>query len=311
MTKLKILVTLTVAALVLLTPAIAWAQPAVMGVYGDATIDGVAAPDGSQVVAIIDGEQATTTPETVTTSGGAYSMNIVEGSGDAYEAKTVTFTVGGKATLEVTNWSAGLNKNLDLSGSSIPLEDAAITLSPSVGDGVFMVTGTNFVSGTDITIKWGAVNMDTSPALLAASPGRTFSAIVTPPAGTDAGEYTITASDTAGSSATATFTLKATSGVAGAAGPAGPAGAEGKAGAMGPRGPEGPRGVNGPSGPSGGQGVAGANGATGATGATGTTGATGQAASNTMLGFAFVVAILALVVAVIAMIVARKPRAAA
>ncbi len=306
MTKLKILVALTVAALVLLMPAtIAWAQPSVMGVYGDAKMDGVAATDGTEVAAIIDGETAATG----TTSGGSYNMNIAQPPGGNYQGKAVSFTVGGLGAAEATTWDAGVNTNVDLNGSSIAPAPAAVTLSPTEGVGIIVVNGTNFATGAKVTIKWGTTTLSTVPATVTVAVDKTFSAIVTSPADTAAGDATIMASDTGGSSAEATYTL--TSGGMGSAGAPGPMGPRGAEGPTGPKGAAGTAGAQGSAGPAGAAGPAGVAGAAGPAGVAGPVGSAGADANSTLLTLAFIVAVIGLVVAVIAMLLARKPRAAA
>lgn len=302
MTKLKILVALTVAAMVLLMPAIAWAQPSVMGVYGDAKMDGVVATDGTEVAAIIDGAVAATG----TTSGGSYNMNISQPPGGSYQGKTVSFTVGVLSAAETTTWDAGANAKVDLNGTSVAPAPPAITLSPTEGAGIVMVTGTNFATGAKVTLKWDTTTLATVPAILTVAVDKTFSGMVTPPSGAAAGDFTITASDTGGSLAEAAFTL--TAGGLGAAGAPGPMGPRGPEGPDGPAGSAGSAGAQGLAGPAGNQGPAGPAGAAGPAGGAGPAGAD---ANSTLLTLAFIVAVIGLVVAVIAMLLARKPRAAA
>lgn len=103
------------ATLALLLPGPVLAQPPVMAIYGTATVDERIAPGGTAVAAVIDGQVVA---QTTTDSGGFYNMNILQPSGASYWGKTVTFTVGGARAQQTTVWQAGLNLNLDLTGTT-------------------------------------------------------------------------------------------------------------------------------------------------------------------------------------------------
>ena len=75
-------------------------RPAVFG--GSATLNGLAAPNGTTVTALIDGVVAATT----TVSGGNYAFPIAQPSGRSYEGKVIRFRVGGFIAFQVATWTA-------------------------------------------------------------------------------------------------------------------------------------------------------------------------------------------------------------
>jgi hypothetical protein len=141
----------------------------------------------------------------------------------------------------------------------------SITLSPPSGSAATIVSGTGFMSG-EVFIYWAGVRVPTVPNhvipdVQTGTPG-TFTAIITVPAQTKPGDYTVEARDARGVYARATFTVIDTTGKEGPQGPpgpqgpSGPAGPRGEQGLPGEQGPIGPQGSQGPQGPPGEQGPA-------------------------------------------------------
>ena len=80
--------------------------PPVCRFYGTVTQSGSIVPDGTPVSAWVDGAVV----ETTTVSNSWYDM-IVTG---VYSDKTVSFTVGSDQATEISTWTRGGNKNVDL-----------------------------------------------------------------------------------------------------------------------------------------------------------------------------------------------------
>lgn len=102
------------------------AQPSVpSSFYGSVTIDGQAAPDGTEVRALIDGVDCTQAapgerPAIRQGSATAYVVHVVHESqrpGCGREGKTVSFTIAGRPALQRGAWKAG-PQQLDLSTGS-------------------------------------------------------------------------------------------------------------------------------------------------------------------------------------------------
>lgn len=125
------------AAAVLITGAhSALAQPQLpSAVYGSASIDGMAVPDGTQVRGYIDGHDCTQTSGltgTVTDGGvSAYVINVMhetQRAGCGKEGKTITFTIDGRPAPLSAAWKIGIQR-LDLNiGQGQPI--ALPTLTP-------------------------------------------------------------------------------------------------------------------------------------------------------------------------------------
>jgi hypothetical protein len=143
----------------------------------------------------------------------------------------------------------------DRAYSQVP--SLSIALYPPSGSATTIVSGTGFMSG-EVYIYWAGARVPTVPNHIipdtqTGSPG-TFTAIITVPAQTRPGDYTVEARDARGVYARATFTvIDATGeqGPPGPAGPQGPAGPRGEQGLTGEQGPVGPQGTQGPQGPQG------------------------------------------------------------
>ena len=124
MTKLKILALMVGMVLLFVIPAVVSAQVLPHIIQGDATIDGVTAPDGTIVTATIittammEGEPVKKT-QTATVDDGRYWMLIDQGETGNYAGATVVFMVGTYPAEEGTMlmWMAGAgDSSLDLNG---------------------------------------------------------------------------------------------------------------------------------------------------------------------------------------------------
>jgi hypothetical protein len=113
MLKVRILALLSVLALLLTLPAVASAQQVPPHVFfGTATVNGLPAPAGTPVVAMIGGEQrGSTTVE----ANGQYQILVAQGSGTE-----VTFRIGTLTAAETATWElGGGTPNFNLTASSI------------------------------------------------------------------------------------------------------------------------------------------------------------------------------------------------
>jgi hypothetical protein len=138
MPPLLVRVLLVTGALVL--PAgVGQAQPQIpSSFYGSVTIDGEAAPDGTEVRALIDGtdcSQSVPGERPAIREGGAtvYVIHVVHQSqrpGCGLDGKTVTFTIAGRPAVQQATWKPG-PQQLDLSagtGGIVPLPTPTATV---------------------------------------------------------------------------------------------------------------------------------------------------------------------------------------
>jgi hypothetical protein len=140
-----------------------------------------------------------------------------------------------------------------------------ITLTPNTGFAATTVSGTGFLGG-EVYIYWAGQRIPTVPLRIFAYDTQLgeFTAIITVPAQTKAGEYVVTAQDQRGTTASVTFKVIDMTGPQGAQGPVGPSGPQGPSGPAGKTGASGPPGEPGPQGP---QGLPGEQGPAGGAGA--------------------------------------------
>lgn len=108
--------------------AAAAAQPQIPGTfYGSVTVDGKPAEDGTEVRAIVNGQDCSqpapgTRPVIRDGSTSAYVLSVVHDSqrpGCASQGSVVTFTIGGRAAVQQTTWTPG-PVHLDLSVGAAP-----------------------------------------------------------------------------------------------------------------------------------------------------------------------------------------------
>jgi hypothetical protein len=112
MLKVRILALLTVLALLLTLPAVASAQQVPPhGFVGTATVNGLPAPVGTPVVALIGGEQH---GSTMVSNNGQYGPLLVS-PGSVTE---ITFRIGTLAATQTATWEQGALESLDLTASS-------------------------------------------------------------------------------------------------------------------------------------------------------------------------------------------------
>ena len=228
MTRVKILALLVGMILLFTLPAVVSAQVQFPHIFvGAVTLDGAAAPDGTEVSAWVEG--VTDAAGTATTSGGSY--NIVADPGeDSWAGLTVTFLVAGGAAAESATFEHGGADELDLTATSA----AVPTPEPEAP-----------AAETDLA----AIAAEVVDALKS---DVSFLRAVTGSDGSD-GQEGADGSD--GSDGADGFT-----------GPPGRAGADGAVGSAGSRGPSGATGASGVRGTSGSDGAAGSSGAPGAAG---------------------------------------------
>jgi hypothetical protein len=81
---------------------------------GSATLNGLSAPNGTIVTALIDGAVAATT----TTSGGSYAFIISQPFGRSYEGKTIQVRIGGVIANQVATWTSDGGHELNLTATS-------------------------------------------------------------------------------------------------------------------------------------------------------------------------------------------------
>jgi len=100
MTKAKILALLAVMAMVLIVPAVAFAQAVPPHIFiGSVTVNGLSAPSGTVVSAVIDGvEQGNAT----VSSSGSYTLQVSQGSGT-----DIIFMVDTLTASETATWQQG------------------------------------------------------------------------------------------------------------------------------------------------------------------------------------------------------------
>jgi len=117
-------------------PTIALAQPVQPHrFYGTVSIDGVNAPDGARVTAVVSGEAVAST----STSGGSYRIDVGQTDGVSFSGKSVGFTVGGIAATQAVSWALGEVSNLNL---TVVSAHPAIALAP-LGANLARVWGFN------------------------------------------------------------------------------------------------------------------------------------------------------------------------
>lgn len=196
-----------------------------------------------------------------------------------------------------------------------------ITLSPTSGVAAVTVSGSGFIGGWTITIKWDGVTIPTVPRDIVVGSGGQFTALIAVPTPMKPGPHQVTAEarNPAGillGVYNATFTvidITGPSGPTGEEGPPGPPGPAGETGPQGPPGPTGATGASGPAGPAGATGPAGAPGSVGEQGPPGPRGPAGERGPQGLQGEAGPageagtgggVAIIALILAIIAIVFA-------
>lgn len=288
--------------LLALLPSAALAQAPVLPCvfYGSVTLDGAILPEGTTVATWVGLE---TGPTTAIKADGSYTVQIDQPVGKTYPGATVTFQVKGLWALEKGTWTQGGVNKLNLTARTVPVGPPAITLSAESGLGPVGVAGSNFRPGTEVTLTGDDKMLLSVPSKVIVGGDTTLTAIVAVP--TLPGSYTIRASDTAGNTAKATYTVPE---LGGPPGPRGPAGERGPKGDQGNQGPAGERGPVGPPGPTGSPGTAGLPGPSGSTGPAGPVGPKGADAPRIFLWVALILAVTGTALSVV-ILLKRKPYA--
>ena len=118
----------TIVVLLLMLPSVVSAQgvPLPHGFLGSATVNGSPAANGTVVAALVDGQQMAAKSVT----GGTYPVLLVEPSGESFDGKTVTFTIGGIAAAQTYIWQQGEVTELNLTATPI-IGSPAATPTPA------------------------------------------------------------------------------------------------------------------------------------------------------------------------------------
>jgi hypothetical protein len=117
----------TIVVLLLMLPSVVSAQRVIPHAFlGSATVNGSPAASGTVVAALVDGQQVAAKSVT----GGTYPVLLVEPSGESFDGKTVTFTIGGIAAAQTFIWQQGEVTELNLTATSV-IESPAATPTPA------------------------------------------------------------------------------------------------------------------------------------------------------------------------------------
>ena len=117
----------TIVVLLLMLPSVVSAQRVIPHAFlGSATVNGSPAANGTVVAALVDGQQVAAKSVT----GGTYPVLLVEPSGESFDGKTVTFTIGGIAAAQTFIWQQGEVTELNLTATSV-IESPAATPTPA------------------------------------------------------------------------------------------------------------------------------------------------------------------------------------
>jgi len=138
-----------------------------------------------------------------------------------------------------------------VSACSDPEHSPVITLSPPQGFAMTIISGSGFDELKSVSITYDGVIQPTVPMSIQTNASGCFTAIIAVPDELAVGTHNITATDSQGCSASATFTVVNMEGPQGPAGPEGPQGAQGVAGQNGLNGINGVNGTNGTNGTNG------------------------------------------------------------
>ena len=106
----------TIVVLLLMLPSVVSAQRVIPHAFlGSATVNGSPAANGTVVAALVDGQQVAAKSVT----GGTYPVLLVEPSGESFDGKTVTFTIGGIAAAQTFIWEQGEVTELNLTATPV------------------------------------------------------------------------------------------------------------------------------------------------------------------------------------------------
>ena len=106
----------TIVVLLLMLPSVVSAQKVIPHAFlGSATVNGSPAANGTVVAALVDGQEVAAKSVT----GGTYPVLLVEPSGESFNGKTVTFTIGGIAAAQTFIWQQGEVTELNLTATPV------------------------------------------------------------------------------------------------------------------------------------------------------------------------------------------------
>jgi collagen type I/II/III/V/XI/XXIV/XXVII alpha len=112
MTKMRVLALLAVMVMMLMVPAVASAQQLPPHVFtGTVTVNGLSAPAGTMISAVIDGVQQGSTAA----AGGRYVLHVTQSS----SGTDISFMVGTLPAVETASWEQGGGDILDLTAGGI------------------------------------------------------------------------------------------------------------------------------------------------------------------------------------------------
>ena len=112
----RYVISTTIVVLLLMLPLVVSAQRVIPHAFlGSATVNGSPAANGTVVAALVDGQQVAAKSVT----SGAYPVLLVEPSGESFDGKTVTFTIGGIAAAQTFVWQQGAVTELNLTATPV------------------------------------------------------------------------------------------------------------------------------------------------------------------------------------------------
>ena len=150
MTKAKILAFLAVMAMVLIVPAVAFAQAVPPHIFiGSVTVNGLSAPSGTVVSAVVGGvEQGNAT----VSSAGSYTLQVSQGSGT-----DIIFMVDTLTASETATWQQGGADVLNLTAGGVGAASAAGTA------GAAGASGAKGPKGDAGAAEWAAPQREIGP----------------------------------------------------------------------------------------------------------------------------------------------------
>lgn len=126
----------TLAVILIVTPALAF-PPLPSSFYGKVKVNGANVPDGTLVVALVNGQKYVETLTLTYEGDSVFSLNVpgddatTAGIEGGKEGDTIRFTVGGVSAEPPAEWHSGTNVNLDLSATSeVPIEKPVTPPAP-------------------------------------------------------------------------------------------------------------------------------------------------------------------------------------
>jgi len=121
------------------------------GFLGSATVNGSPAANGTVVAALVDGQQVAAK----SVIGGSYPVLLVDPSGESFDGKTVTFTIGGIVADQTFIWRMGEVTYLGLTATPVigspaatPTPGPALALGPKGDAGPSGQQGLQGVQGS-------------------------------------------------------------------------------------------------------------------------------------------------------------------